>query len=294
MKPFHCSFTTNTTNRNQRAQRGSIVKLPTVCNDFLKTGYLLFLISFLAISANNLIECKNLNSEPDKKNNLNTLMIHNFTIPRNDQTFACIRMKASIYFETKYISSSSNGTFLRHVNFTLNDLNQFKYYGSCSPERNVIEFEFLTDWNLKLFFYHVNNSFVFNHVVLYYKFTEPLYPHAHHNGAQAELYDKIFINASEKNSFACNSGLRVDLGNVVLYIQNLRVQSFFTRRETYEFDKEITCVQDNPEDDRANYYTIWLTVLIVGIIVICFILFIVFRISSDNDARPKKEYTGIK
>jgi len=77
-------------------------------------------------------------------------------------------------------------------------------------------------------------------------------------------------------------------------MQNLRVEPFFTRRESYAFDKENICIQDNPPEDKANYWTIWLTALIIAVIVICFILFIVFRVSSDNETRPKREYNSIK
>ncbi len=176
----------------------------------------------------------------------------------------------------------------------MNDLNHFKYYGSCSPERNVIEFDFLNDWNLKLYFYKRNESFIFNHVVLFYKFDEPLYPHAHHNGAQAEIYDKIYINSSLTSSFACKNGLTINLGNVILHIKNLRVEPFFSRRDSYAFDREVICDLDNPPEDTSNFWTIWLTALIIAIIVICFIFFIVFRISSDIETRPKREYNSIK
>ncbi len=42
--------------------------------------------------------------DPLKNDNLNRLKVHNFTIPRNDPSFICLRMEASLYFETNYIS----------------------------------------------------------------------------------------------------------------------------------------------------------------------------------------------
>lgn len=167
-------------------------------------------------------------------------------------------------------------------------MNNFKYYGTCSQDQNLIEFEFLNNWNLKLYLYKVNNTYLFNHVTLYYKFAEPLFPNSNHNGAQAEIYDKVFINASLSHSFVCKKGIRIDLGNVVLLIQNLRIEPFFNQRDSYEFDKAIICEQDNPPMDAASMYSIWLTVFIFGIIVICFVLFIVFRVSSDDSTSKRK------
>ena len=129
---------------------------------------------------------------------------------------------------------------------------------------------------------------MFNHITLYYKFSEPFFPNSNHNGAQAEIYDTIFINSSLSNSFVCEKGIRVDLGKVILYIKNLRVEPFFNKRESYEFDQETHCSQDNPSVDSTNVYSIWLTIMVIGIIVICFILFIVFRISSDDTASKRK------
>lgn len=304
----------------EKIQKTKKSKNSSVSNHgLLQSGYLIFII--ICVLSANLVECQelpknekgnlNLNRENIKKISdtsgktrgrtlkKNKLKIHNFSIPRNDPKFACLRMEASLYFETKYMTNSKNGSHEKRVNFTLNDLNNFKYFGTCSPNRNLIEFRFLNDWNLKLYFYKQNQTFIFNHVVLYYKFTDPLYPNANHNGAQAEIYDKTFINTSLTNSFVCKNGLRIDLGAVVLNIRNLRVEPFFSKRESYAFDAEQICPQDNPPVDSTSTYTIWLTIIIVGIIVICFILFIVFRVSSGDDPRTtttnnKKDYNNIR
>lgn len=294
--------------KHRTATKGSVSFLTQ------KTGYPIFLfICISTILSTHLVSCNELEKSDTPKiptvvdnkkqpRKIGKLQIHNFTIPRNDpNNYACIRMMASLYFETKYISSSKNGTFEKHVNFTLNDLDNFKYFGTCGTERNLIEFEFLNDWNLKLYFYKSNNSYIFNHVVLYYKFIEPLYPHANHNGAQAEIYNRIFINTSLTNSFVCKNGIRIDLGNVILYLQNLQVEPFFDKRDSYAFDRAVVCSQDKPPVDSTSMRTIWLTILIVGIIVVCFILFIVFRVSSDDTAKNQnkkrefnsKEYNSI-
>jgi hypothetical protein len=186
-----------------------------------------------------------------------------------------------------------NATREKYVNFTLNDQNTFKYFGACSAERNMIEFEFLNDWNLKFYFYKVNNkSFVFNHVVLYYKFAGPLYPYSTHKGAQSEIYDTVFINSSLHHSYTCQSGIRMDLGNVILYLENLKVQPFFNKRANALFDAELVCAGDHPPPDPSSSYSIWLIILVVSIILICLILFIVFRVMSD-DSRNKKEYNNL-
>lgn len=119
----------------------------------------------------------------------------------------------------------------------------------------------------------------------------------------AEIYDKTFINVSLSNSFTCMNGIKIDLGNVVLYIQNLHLQPFFTKQDSYEFGPEIICHQDLPPDEEPSTFSIWVIILIVIVILICFVLFVVFRISSDDtrsknryseDTRSKKEYNSLR
>lgn len=299
----HLTFPT--TNNKSRSAAG----IAKFSNDTLQTCYyLLFVLGISSIYS--VAECqKNKKSTPGPDNqtlkrSFYDFEVHNFSIPRNDPIYSCLKMEASLYFETNYKTKLKNGTFDKKVNFTLNDLNNFKYFGICSPKRNLIEFQFLNNWNLKFYFYKNNNSYLFNHVILYYKFEEPLYSSANHNGAMAEIYDKTFINTSLSNSFTCMNGIKLDLGNVVLYIQNLRVQPFFTKQDNYEFGPEIICSQDLPPNEEASTFSIWVIILIVIVILICFVLFVVFRISSDDtrnknryrneDTRDKKEYNSLR
>ena len=168
----------------------------------------------------------------------------------------------------------------------------------CSPDRNLIEFEFFDDWNLKFYFYKLNNkSFVFNHVVLYYKFSGSLYPNSLHNGAQSEIYDEPFINSSLHQSYSCKSGIRIELGNVLLHMYNIRVQPFFNKRPGLPFDSEVICAADRPPPETSSSLGFWIFGIIASTLFVLVVLFIFFRVTSDdktNENKVKTEYSPIR
>ena len=143
--------------------------------------------------------------------------ILNFTIPKTDPNNACIRMEVSILFVTTYPVHLANGSLInRTVEFQLLESDNVSYTGYCQPEKSVIEVAFLNDWRLELYFNKLATTFLFNHVVLYYKLSGMLFPDSMHNGAQAEVYEVAYINSTLHRLFECRAGVRVELGEITM------------------------------------------------------------------------------
>lgn len=136
----------------------------------------------------------------------------------------------------------------------------------------MIELSFLNDWRLELYFYKQSTTFLFNHVVLYYKLNGPLFPYSTHNEAQSEVYDDVFINSTLSKSYTCLSGIQIDLGEVVIYLKNLRLEPFFNKRPNLPFDSEILCPGDIKPDEDGNISNFWFLVgasVVAGLV--CFL-----------------------
>jgi hypothetical protein len=167
-------------------------------------------------------------------------------------------------------------------------LSNFTYTGLCTAnsDRASIEIDFFNDWRLEFYFYKLNNNtFLFNHVVFYYKFTGKLFPDSLHKGAQSEIYDLMFINSTADKSYICQSGIIMDLGNVMLTLRNFRIEPYFDKRPNQPFEHEISCPSDqNQAAELSASNSVWIVTLIIflAIISIVFILFIAFRIQSNE------------
>jgi hypothetical protein len=119
----------------------------------------------------------------------------------------------------------------------LSENDNFSFTGQCQPDGSKIEITFLNDWHLELYFYKESQtSFIFNHVVLYYKINGALFPNSLHQGAQSEVYETAFINSTTLKSYSCQTGLRIDLGEVVILMRDVRVEPHFNRRPNQNFD----------------------------------------------------------
>ena len=101
----------------------------------------------------------------------------------------------------------------------------------------MVEFEFLDDWRLELYFQRTNQTFSLNHVTLYYDFNNPIFPNAIDHGSHSEAYNENYINASISNSFKCDSGVLIDLQDVKLNLTNLHVQPFFNKPPNFPYSK---------------------------------------------------------
>jgi len=195
------------------------------------------------------------------------------------------------YFFFKIISFSKSGSFYRTTNFTMENLSNFTYTGLCTAnsERVTLEIDFENDWRLELYFYKINQTFLFNHIVLYYKFAGPLFPNSLHKGAQSEIYDFAFINSTIDKSYVCNSGLIIDLGNVLLSMQNIKIDPYFKQKPNKIFESEISCPNDNPMAEAQINNSIWIQVIIIALVLISivFILFVAFRICDSCNTDKK-------
>ena len=151
----------------------------------------------------------------------------------------------------------------------------------------MLEISFLKSWRLGLFFYKVNSTFLFNHGFLYYNLSETLSSASVvHSGAQAEVYDELFINSSLSHAFTCNSGIKIEFGDVTVHIKNLRLQPFFNRRPNANFDSEIVCTNDDPNINVSGSISIWFFVFIISIslVILCCISFVIIRVQRDDSS----------
>jgi len=174
----------------------------------------------------------------------------------------------------------------------MENLSNFTYTGLCTAnsEKVTLEIDFENDWRLELYFYKINQTFLFNHIVLYYKFAGPLFPNSLHKGAQSEIYDFAFINSTIDKSYVCNSGLNIDLGSVLLSMQNIRIDPYFKQKPNKIFESEVSCPNDNPmAEAQINNYSWNLTIIMVLVLIgIFFILFVAFRVSDSRKTGKKK------
>lgn len=151
----------------------------------------------------------------------------------------------------------------------------------------MIEVYFLNDWRLELYFYREPTTFLFNHVVLYYKLTGDLFPNSIHNGAQSEIYDSTFINSTLFKSYRCFAGIEVDLSEVKIYLRNLTLEPFFNKRPNLPFDPAEVCPQDNQSpvnDSNRNLIVLIVIATILALLVGCCTWFICYKVTSEYTA----------
>lgn len=185
------------------------------------------------------------------------------------------------------MKTTKNGTFTTNtVNFTLTERDNFTFTGLCRPEKNMLELQFLQDWRLELYFYRAPETFLFNHVVLYYKLSgaDQLFPGAIHAGAQSELYDSTFINSSISRSYRCISGLEIDLSEVKIYVRNLTLEPFFNKRPNLPLDPAIECPQDRHAPTDGDATSMWVLISIAAVLGLGILLctwFIFYKVRTD-------------
>ena len=125
---------------------------------------------------------------------------------------------------------------------------------------------------------------------MYYKLDGPLFPGSIHHGAQSETYDKTFINSSLSKSFRCNSGLRIDLGEIVINLPNFRVEPFFNKRPNLPFDDEIICTGDIvPQPSVLDQFK-WVLYVIAGFLAFAILVGTCF-LCCKNSEKTKKRTT---
>jgi hypothetical protein len=181
--------------------------------------------------------------------------------------------------------------------FNLTDQDNFTYTGFCQQDRINIEMEFLDDWRLEFFFNKDESTFLFKHVILYYKLQGPLFPNSLDEGGQSEIYDYPFVNSSLNKTYKCNSGIHIELGDVTLYMKNVIIEPFFdTRRIPHAFDLENVCFGDLEKPADNSIENIILICLIAGLIVIVLgscIGFMCMKIRSrSNEGYQRAESTS--
>lgn len=171
------------------------------------------------------------------------------------------------------------------VNFTLTERDNFTFTGLCRPEKNMIELQFLNEWRLELYFYRTPETFLFNHVVLYYKLSgSNLFPGAVHAGAQSELYDFTFINSTISKSYKCISGIEIDLSEVKISLRNLTLEPFFNKRPNLPLDPAEECPQDQHApvyNDSSSMWILAAIALVLALAIVSCTWFICYKIRSD-------------
>jgi hypothetical protein len=103
----------------------------------------------------------------------------------------------------------------------------------------MVEFQFLDDWRLELYFKKENQTYSLNHVTLYYDFNHEIFPNSIEHGSHSEVYNENFINATINKSFKCDSGVLIDLQDVKLNLTNLHVQPFFYKPPNFPYSTGI-------------------------------------------------------
>jgi hypothetical protein len=154
----------------------------------------------------------------------------------------------------------------------------------------MFELILLDDWRLEMYFIKVNRSFIFNNVVFYYKLSGELFPYSTHKGAQSEIYNEILFNSSLAHSYVCLSGIKINMGDIIIHMNNLRLQPFFNKRPNAPFDAEIACKNDIIKSTTTN--SLDYILIIIGIFLVIFIvsctLFIVSRCFKNHRDQQKQ------
>ena len=178
------------------------------------------------------------------------------------------------------------------VNFNLSESLNFTYAGFCQQDRVNIEINFLDTWRLEFFFYKEESIFLFNHIILYYKLNGPLFPNSLHEGGQSEVYDYIFVNSSTAQSYVCDKGVTIELGEVTLYMRHLRIEPYFDNRIGTRFATEFVCAKDldaHEHNSHESLITIIVIVIIVLIMVFCCAGFVYVKCNPEKNNRSTKK-----
>jgi hypothetical protein len=119
-----------------------------------------------------------------------------------------------------------------------------------------------------------------------------LFPGSLHQGAQAEVYDRNFVSSNIGSSYRCQSGILVDLGEVVISIENLWLQAFFDKPPMHPFDEENVCTADKQALSALEpIIDIRIPIIIISFfaffVIICCIAFVIIKLK-------KQDYSSIK
>ena len=235
---------------------------------------------------------RNSNRNNNNNNNETGPQTFQFVIPRNDPANSCIKLETALIFQATYtVDVDATTTRNRSIEFNLVESDNFTYTGYCQPDKTMIEIMFLNDWRLELYFYKMPTTFLFNHVVLYYKLSGQLFPESIHDGAQSEVYDIAYINSSLQKSYSCKHGFRVDLDEVSIYFKNFHIEPHFNNRPNQPFEHEITCEADHFKwsSTDTNAWLISLAVFFCFLILCCF-LFIYCKLKTNRNESDNKRY----
>ncbi|RNA36895.1 lysosome-associated membrane glyco 2-like isoform X2 [Brachionus plicatilis] len=231
---------------------------------------------------------KNSCSPVDEYETEDLFPIFEFIIPRNDPTYACLKLQTSLFLSVAYPAKVGNEELIKKVNFSIGESDISSYTGFCQKERNQIEIIFLNEWRLEFYFYRTNETYLFDHVVLYYKLDGALFPDSIHHGAQSEVYDYTFVNSTLSHSFRCNSGILIDLGEVKIDLVNFKVEAFFDKRPNLPFDEEIVCEAD--KEPLSQIFQGWLYIFaaLIAFLVVISTLYL-FMIHRSHAKKIKRE-----
>lgn len=222
------------------------------------TNFLLLIILIFKSNANSIDESE---------------LIFNITVPKDNKESVCIKMESSFSFSVNYLASEKNQTVNKTVNFSFEQID-FTFTGSCLDLINMVEFQFLDDWRLELYFKKENQTYSLNHVTLYYDFNHEIFPNSIEHGSHSEVYNEDFINATVNKSFKCDSGVLIDLHDVKLNLTNLHVQPFFYKPPNFPYSTEEICIGDKPSSGDKPLH------IIVPVAIFCGVFFMIIVIAT--------------
>ena len=152
---------------------------------------------------------------------------------------------------------------------------------------------FLDEWRLDFYFYKDESTFLFKHVILYYKLQGTLFPNSFHEGGQSEVYDFAFINSTLSKSYKCNAGIHIELGEVSLYMKHVIIEPFFNaRRNPHIFEVENVCIGDL--ENPANFsLESWILSIVLGLFVAVIICSCLVFMCLKFKSRSKRGYKGV-
>jgi large-conductance mechanosensitive channel len=141
-----------------------------------------------------------------------------------------------------------------------------------------------------MYFIKVNRSFIFNNIVFYYKLSGDLFPYSTHKGAQSEIYNEILFNSSLAHSYVCLSGIKINMGDIIIHMKNLRLQPFFNKRPNLPFDAEIACENDRikPASSNSLNYIFFSIAILLSVFIISCTLFIIIRCINYHREEQKQ------
>lgn len=158
----------------------------------------------------------------------------NFTLPKNNVTYPCLKLQLAVDMTIRYTAQSGNTLYNTSLKAPIpSDINS--YDGTCNSQFNYLTVTFWNNWTLEMNYTSSGSKYELSTVKLTYLISSTWFPNASNasSGVQsASALNLHEFSASEGNSFKCNAKTSLDLGSWITFdITHYQGQPFYNKAD---------------------------------------------------------------